>query len=281
MAARQTRAANQPAQPQPTGKGADLGMFENAPNAAPVTPTKSKKGKERQALDVEGLDDVAAFRVLGKVLEQESAGHEARVKENVISMYVDMLIDQGKKPESFLGIGEISSASCEIRKKASNVALSEDTVKLLKQRGIPVDSSVKVPARFIINPDLPQEALAQLANLVKNDPMLSKMAIVLKQPEESISTVSESSIDVLAKTGDRELIESLITEVATFAVGKFMLNGEGIETKVEGSDGEKQSVVTPTAKRSAIEILIRMGVIPMPQATQPRAKGANRGEARE
>lgn len=260
-----------PRQPKPSFPGNPIDaindLFNNAPTVAPITKPKSKKGTEREEVELTGLDKLAAFKVLEKVLEQESAGEAARIREEVVSIFVQRSIDLGKKPDSFVGVGVSSAASCEIRRRGSNMPLDADTAATLEAKGLGacVNKTVKVPERLILNPDLPQDALARLATLVKSDPVLKSQVVVMKQPEEFAYTVSESALDLLAKSGDEEIVAGMIERMATFAVGKFKLDGEAIEAKV-GEGEAKQSLVTPRAKKKAIEILVAMGVLPAPSA---------------
>lgn len=139
--------------------------------------------------------------------------------------------------------------------------LDEETALALQQRGISIEKKVKVPARFIINPEVPQDVLVRLAELVKTDPVLSGQTVVMKQPEEYSYVVGETTIDALAKTGDAEFILDMIEKCATFAVGKFKLDGMDIEATVRNGE-EKQKSVTPGAKAAALKILRSIGVFP-------------------
>lgn len=267
-----TPAPATPRQPAPSGVGVRGAVqafnaadpFGAVPTTAPISPTKKGKGKEREAVEIENLDTLASFKVLEKVLEQEAGLIEANVRQLVIDRYVEAMAENGKKPDSFVGVGEHSSASCEIRRRGSNMPLDEETALALQGRGISVEKKVKVPSRFVINPEIPQDALQRLAELVKTDPVLSQHTVVMKQPEEYTWTTSETTLDALAQTKDAEFILDQLERLATFAVGKFKIDGVDIEAATGQTDeeGHKIKAVTPGAKARAIKHLTRIGVLP-------------------
>lgn len=246
----------QPAQPAQ----AAFNPFASAPKLEKVAPPKAK-GKTRDEVELEGLDILAAFEVIEKVLEQEMGMIKSQVRQEVVDHYVTLMTNLGKKPDSFVGIGENSSASCEIRRRGSNMPMAPETAELLSQRGVSVSKNVKVPRRLVLNPDLPQEMLMKLAQIVQSDPELSKHHVVAEQEEEFSFCASETTLDELAATKDQEFIRSVVEQTATFAVGKFKL--EGIEIESKSKDGDKTSkAVTPTAKSAALAILQKIGVFP-------------------
>lgn len=241
--------------PAPGVAGVGFNPFADAETLATVASPKKSSSKNRDEVEIDGLDKLAAFKVLEKVLESEASLVEAAVRSEVVEKYIEGMMESGRKPDSFLGTGDTSSASCEIRRRGSNMPLDDDTVKSLTAKGIPVDKKVKVPQRYVLNPEASQDALVKLAALVKKDPELSN--IIKIQPEEYSFVTNEATIEMLAKSQDRQLISDMVERVATFAVGKFKIDGAEIEQK---SDGAKS--VTPAAKAQAIAILQKMGVLP-------------------
>jgi hypothetical protein len=234
--------------------------FASAPKVAPVSTPAKKGAKAREEVEIDGMDKLAAFKVLEKTLENEAGLIEQAVRDEVIEEYVSSMVETGKKPDSFVGIGDISSASCEIRRRGSNMPISPETAQALTERGIPVDKKVRVPERLVLNPEMSQEHLIRLAELVKKDPVLSKETVVMAQAEEFSYVTSESTLDMLAKTKDAGLIRQFLSQLATFAVGKFKIEGVEIESSEKNAEGEKIKSVTPAAKAKAIEILKKMGI---------------------
>lgn len=248
--------AEKPAQAEPRM----FNPFANAPKLAPTAPPK-KSGKVRSEVPISNMDKLSAFETLAEVLENEAGMVRAGVKDEVIEEYVDQMIDLGKKPDSFVGVGSISSASCEIRKRGSNMPISPETAQALSDRGIPIDKKVKVPARLVLNPEMSQENLMRLAELVAKDSVLSKEQVVFEQPEEFSFVTSDSTIDMIAKSGDREFIRGFVEQIAVFAIGKFKLGGQDITQTIKNDDGSKTKSVTPEAKRIAVDLLKKMGVL--------------------
>jgi hypothetical protein len=253
-----------PTQPTASGSGVKdaLAMFGNVPTVAKVNKPAAKAGKDREEVELgPELDSLAAFKVMEKVLGEEGGLLQKAVRNRVVEMFRERMIKDGKKPDNFLGVGERSSASCEIRRRGSDIPLDADTAAALESKGIPVDKKVKVPERLILNPELDQTTLMRLAELVKKDPVLKNQVVVMRQEEEYNYIVAESTMDMLAKSGDLELVQQMLEKLATFAVGKFKLDGLDIEA------GEKEKKkVTPEAKAAALQILQDMGVLPAPEA---------------
>jgi hypothetical protein len=273
-----TKAGEEPKQPKPTGVGlkSALDLFNNAPTVEKVEKKKTSK-KEREEVEINDLDKLASFKVLEKVLEEESSGLQARIREEVVNFFAERMSETGQKPDSFVGIGEYATASCEIRRRGSNMPLDPETVERLIGAGLEscINRNVKVPERLILNPNLSQDSLVRLAELVKNDSVLKNEVVVMRQEEEFNFSVSESGLDLIAKSRNAELILSVLEKMATFAIGKFKIDGESIE---QGKDDDK--CVTPNAKKRAIEALISFGVLPQPEvvAVKKRTKKKDSGE---
>lgn len=255
-------------QPKPTGNSVanTLALFGNEPVAPKVFKTKKSKAAPRKEINLgSDFDTLAAFKVFEKLLEQEGKRLRDEKKQDVIEIFTKAAIKYGKKPESFVGTGEVSSASCEIRKRGKNMPLDPEVAELLKDMGIPINETIKVEERIILNPELDQKSLVRLSELIKKDKLLSKEQIMLPQGKEFTYTVADSTIDMLAKK-DLETFQTYIEQVAVFAIGKFKLEGEGIESGVK-----EEKAVTPEAKAMAIAILQDVGVLPAPVPT-PKKK---------
>lgn len=244
-----------------------LNPFEDAPVIAKTNSPSKKKGKERPCVELgDKLDKLAAFKVLEKLLENEAAILNAEVREEVIGKFASDAHEIGRKPDSFVGVGSRSRASCEIRKRGSNMPLSPEVVEQLEQLGIPYSKQVKVEERFVLNPALDQATLGYLAEVIKKDPKLKGKQIIMKQNEEYINTVSDDTIDQMAKKVSVDTMRVLLEKVATFAIGKYSFDGNNIE------DGDKQ--VTTEAKSIALSILQEMGVLPAPAPAVDKKKKA-------
>jgi hypothetical protein len=269
-----TKKVEEPQQPKPVGVGVKsaLDLFNNAPTVEKVEKKKAGK-KEREEVEIDDLDKLASFKVLEKVLEQEAKGLQARIREEVVNFFAERMAETGQTLSSFVGIDDCSTASCEIRRKGSNMPLDPETVERLIGAGLEscINRNVKVPERLILNPNLSQDSLVRLAELVKNDAVLKNEVVVMRQEEEFTCVVSESGLDLIAKSRNAELILSVIEKMATFAIGKFKIDGESIE---QGKDDDK--CVTPNAKKRAIESLISFGVLPQPEVVAVKKKATKK-----
>ena len=237
--------------------------FGNVAEAPKITKSKSK-AKQRDTVDLgDKLDRLAAFKVIEKLLEGEAKLLQADVKDTVVGIFAEQAHETGKKPESFVGMGERAAASCELRRRGSNMPLTPEVAAELDALKIPYDKAVRVPERFVINPAIDQATLMHLASIVKSDPLLKDKNVVMKQAEESSSVVSDATIDALCKSTSVETCKMLLEKVATFAIGKFQFDGAAIEA---------DKTVTESAKAIAIGLLQQMGVLPTPEVIEVAAK---------
>lgn len=249
---------------KPVSAPANINPFASAPEAPKVAkPSKAKR--ERVAVELgDKLDRLAAFKVFHKLIDGEAKILEAEVREDVIARFAETACSTKSRPESFIGTGERATASCEIRRRGSNMPISDEVRADLDHLGIPYDTLDKVPERFIINPEIDQDTLAHLAKIVQTDPKLKGKTIVMKQSQEATHVVSEATIDGLASVTTPETCKALLEKVATFAIGKFNFDGAAIE------GGDKN--VTPEAKAIALSLLQEMGVLPSPEIVKVAAK---------
>lgn len=244
----------EPAKPEQPATPANTNPFGSAKVLAPTAPAKKSKSKSRDEYEITDLDKDAAFQVVKKVLEDEGAIIHEQCRAEAQERYIELMIEMGRKPDSFVGEGERSKASCEMRKRASNLPVDPETVAKLQARGISVEKKVKVQKLYAFNPELSQEKLMEIGEV------LAKAGfgdVVVQQPEESIFVTTDATLDELARTGDRDFIREFVEKVSTISVGKFTIDGNPIEA---GKGAEK--AVTPEAKAAAIEILQKLGVLP-------------------
>ena len=247
--------------------------FESVFGQAPEVVTGAKKTKSgRSEIDLVGLDKVAAMNILVNALEEEAKGELERIKEEITAIFVKQAMASGKRPDSFVGRGKVSSASCELRKKASTSPLSDEMVKILQSNGLEacIDKKVKSSQMYVINQDLPQEVLERLAEVVTRDPDLKNHKIVLNRPEEYSYIVSDSALDLLAKHNDESFAFEVINKISTISCGKFKISG----------DDEGSKSITPYAKQKSLEILIESGVILAPESkvSLPKSKSKRLSE---
>ena len=235
--------------------------------SAPVVGKPSKKKGDREEFDLgDNLDLLASFAVLEKLLKSEAELVKAGIKEAVITHFADEGKAHAKKPDSFVGVGDRSTASCELRRNGSNRPLTPDVLELLDKYGVEYGENEIIPARFVFNPDLDQVTLEHLSKIITTDPVLKDKNIVMRQEEKKTYIVEDKTLDQVAKlpVADQKL---LLEKVATIAIGKFTLD----DAKIEDN-----KTVTVDAKATAISILQGIGVLPKPEvvATKQRTKKA-------
>ena len=241
--------------------------FADAPVMAPIIKAAKSKAKKREEVEIGPmLDKLAAFKVVETMLEAEAKLLRKQVDEITEHEFISQMIESGKKPESFIGVGERAQAMCGFSKKASNVALSAEIIERFDALQIPYEKDVKVPARLVINPDLDQALLQHLAELVKKDPRFKGETVVMMQVEEVKYVVSEDTIATLAGKSE-EVVSELFRSVGTLTVSKFKFDDAEITSK-------HGDVTMPTedAKAVAISLLQDMGVLPKPEVVELKRK---------
>lgn len=233
--ARKTTAAQTPAAP--------VNPFLDAPKVATVTSIDAKKkGKRRDEVEIEGLKKVAALKMVADSIKNEADLRAEQVKAQVVEHYVDLMVESGRKPDSFVGVEDNASASCEIRKRGSNLSISEETAQKLVAVGVSVEKKVKVEQRLVLNPNLGNDELVKIKKVLDSNAETKNMQIVMVQPEEFTYVTTDTTLDELAALRKRELIAELVEAVATFAVGKY---------KIDSAD----------PKADALAILKQLGVL--------------------
>ena len=193
------------------------------------------------------------------MIEGEAGILEAECRDIVIDEFVDQAMESGKKPDSFVGVGIRATTSCEIRRRGSNQPLSAEVLALMDEHKIPYDKKEKVPARFVINPDLDQATLQKLAQLLETHKDFKNEVVVMQQEEEFDCVVSDATIEAVAQLEDRDLCRGLMERIATFAIGKHQFDGASIVA---------DDAVTPQSKAIAIAMLQDIGVLPKPEIVE-------------
>jgi len=256
------------------GKGKDKGkrekepqvpdLFGSAPTAQPVFPTKKSGSSEREVVALgANLDQLAAVKVLISALEGVGGQLEGEMKERAYGIYAQKAISSKKHPSSFVGAGDIATASVEMRRRGSNMPINDtDVINSLKELGVPLTKHVKIPERFTFNNEmLQQEAIRKaISEAFMSHPVLKGIApqLIVKQEEEFSWTTTDSTLQMAAEKLDIQSYQQFVPYLSTLAIGKFQLNGEAITA---GEKGEEKQV-TQTAKATAIGMLQDMGVLP-------------------
>lgn len=190
-----------------------MGLFDTPSIVAPKAKTKAKAKAE---VAIEGLQELAMIDALQKALEGVRASIEGAVKGAALARFVEYIRENGVRPESFKGIEKGASASLELRRKGSNIPLSEGAVAMLNEYGIEPAKEVTTPRLFALNPQYAENAEL----LAKVDAALSGIVpadFIMLQEERSKRTVSEETLaqalKVMQKNHDApaELLSTMTT----------------------------------------------------------------------
>ena len=120
-----------------------LNMFEKA-KSVPVA-VKAVKGKDKEVIVLQGLEDVAVLDTLIKTLSALKDTLREPVTEQMREQFIG-------GAENFDGVEGLATASAQLRKRSVKSALTPDEVQLLIAAKVPVGEAETVPERYIINP---------------------------------------------------------------------------------------------------------------------------------
>lgn len=190
-----------------------MNLFAKATPIA-TTKTAATKGKQKKEIAIAGLEQLAEIDAMMKALEGKKKTLEAQVKASGFSAFMTMCHGTGK-PESFIGVDGIATASVELRKRTSASQLTPDELQLLKDNGIEAFESIQVQEMFGINPKyasdskLLEKVSAAIGKFVPAD-------FIVMQEKQSKQVVSDETIQaVFAK---RNPSEELVRTVTTMAL---------------------------------------------------------------
>jgi len=229
MAKKTTTQAQAPA-------AAAIDLFAPVGPTAVVAEKKGKKSKDKEEVELGvDLDVYAALKVLTDNLATLAATYEENVKNNVIGIFTKSIIETGKRPESFRGTGKVSEASCEIRNKASNYDLGDETVKVLTDNNIPFEQITEQEEVYAFNPAVLADPAVRdaLNRAIQNDPVLKGKSIVVHHPAKVRRVVADNTIAEIAKVKDPAQAESILRRVCNFAVGKCKLGENTMEAALD------------------------------------------------
>lgn len=238
-------------------------IFAAASTIDPFPIKKSSKNKERDTVSYgNDLDLLAAIEIMIKSLK----GVSDQMKEEVRERSFDEFVARGKEtkahPANFIAAGEVSEASIEMRRRGSNIPLSEEIKEELVRLKLPVQENVKIEDRYVFNSELlaNPEIRQAVSEAFSSHPALKNIAGNLIQKQVGVSTcsVSEETLQMAAAKLSAADYRRLLPEMTTLAVGKFTMEGESVES---GGRGENKAV-TPKAKLKALEILQKNGLLP-------------------
>ena len=214
-------------------------LFKTAiavPNPEVIIPSNKGNNKDQLYFGAQ-LDTLAAIRALTKSLEAAGVTTEETIKNATLNAYVDASIKAGKRVANFKGVGDISEASCEVRRKSSRSPLSDLDAAILNENHIPMEKVVvteKIPQRYFFNPAIiADEALAEkITAALSTVKELKGQDIILEQParaEVCNSIVTESAFDAAAKIKNKAVAQKIVSIISTISV-KTTLKTQDFDT---------------------------------------------------
>lgn len=252
-------------------EGPTIDIFASAKSTPQVNTAKSGKGKDRFTIEFgTDLDRLAAIEVLIDSLEGLGGQLKSSLRERAYDEFTEQNTKAKKHNSSFVATGEHAQASVEVRRRGSNMPISDKAVlEQLQAAGVPLEKKIKVPERFVFNNAhlQNQDIRDALQEALLSHPKLKAIAgsLVERQEEEFTWSPSEEALQVAAASLDADVYRNLVPFMTTLAIGKWHLDGEATN---EGK-GEAKTI-TPGAKSAAIGMLQEMGVLP--PATQKKKK---------
>jgi hypothetical protein len=182
-------------------------------NAAVVTQTKPppKKPTVKEVV-IEGMEELAALKQLKKSVDGAIEIKEAAIKLLIKNQFVEDGCRMEMRPPNFKAVEGLGEASCQLRARSINSALSEEEIELFRQHDIPMEEIHSVETCFRFNP----KYTGDMDLLNRIDRQLSRVKDVpddLIEKQEGISrwVAAEGALDALFKKGHiivRQLLES-------------------------------------------------------------------------
>lgn len=246
-----------------------MGMFTNAAVVEEKkTPAKAKK---KDVVQTEGLHYYGALCAVKKATEANIGVVGASIKSEMMGRFIEEGIRIKRKPESYKGEENGTTASLEFRCRGTNSPLSEEERALLDENEIKYDEQVAREETFIINPDYAdlsdpknaemlakvEEALSSIglpANFIMRQQKLSKHVVTDETIEQVFSlttteVVTEGKKKVTKNVPDRARIAALVPMVAVLGikptlaadVDPFLVVDEILNPKPEAEEGEGET----------------------------------------
>lgn len=183
--------------------------------------TVAAKKKEKLEVQMTDLDALSAIVALEKALKGMSAALMSSVKGQMLTKYVELGVDLGAKPDSFRGVAEKSSASCELRKRSTRSPLTEDEVKVLDTYDIPY---TKTEADvFYFNPKVldSESAMAKISAALAGVDLTADIGanegVILHKANNAMS-ITDESVTKAFQVKSEKILEILLPIVGTLAV---------------------------------------------------------------
>ncbi|MFA5489461.1 MAG: hypothetical protein WC284_09610, partial [Candidimonas sp.] len=147
------------------------------------------------------------------------ASHENDVKSSMLDIFVNLTVEQKKRPSNFLGIDDHSQASCEMRKRPTNQLLTDDECSLLDKVGVPYQTTQILEPHYAFNDKL--FATLTEKQIEKIDEAIKKAGVdglIVKLTSHPKKTVSDDTINAIfdgEKIGTNKRLLKLLLPLVT------------------------------------------------------------------
>lgn len=205
-------------------KEKQLNVFDKAPISE--LPTEDKVVSKRKEIWVDGLDEYAAISVLIDSLNSISTMYGNQIKTQALEEFSKEMMEIKKRPDNFKGVGQVSEASIEMRRRSSNSYLKHDEIDLFTKYGIPMEEEIikeDLEERYFFNPDIlsSQEIAQKISDKLLEIPELKDKKVIMRQVKREGSVkkkVCDKSFDAIAQIENIDLVRRLLQLVSTLSI---------------------------------------------------------------
>jgi hypothetical protein len=188
-------------------------------NAAPSKPATKKSGA-KATVNIEGLKALAALDTMIKALEAAKSLFDTSIKDGPMT---DFFVEQGRAlkraPESFTGVEDEATASCQFKAKGSNTTLPDEVAERFDALKVRYETVHDVPATAMINPAhaADEKLAAKLIKFIqKNDEYPADYLVIQEGRSRKVAT-EDSMVDVFSLAREEDTRE-LLKMVGTLAI---------------------------------------------------------------
>ena len=225
--------------------------------SAVIAPPKEKKAAKDKKVEIRigtDLDLLAAADALQKTLKTVAEVHATDVKALMAKHFSHEGVLLGRRPENFRGLGDKSSASCQLKQRDSRRVLVAEEIEYLKKAGVAMEEKVTQEEAFLFNQDVLADPVLRakisaafalidfggLNPLVKQERIVSMIAN--DQSLETAYAAAKTQADAAKTDTEKKAAEAEAEKLAAL-VGTF-----SITPKFDGS------------LQDAMQVLIAAGV---------------------
>jgi len=210
---------------KPTAAETAAAIAEMFEEAAPTPRKKKTAATDRDVIEVENLQVLAATKRVIAAMESIYDDEYDSAKAVLMDHFMDQLVHTGQKPVSINA--ECGESSATIVFVASAHA-KPTTAELMEANDVPFERRESIPARLVINPAIvdDQELLGKLANALKTLDEFQGMKIIQRQDAVWKVGVTDDSFAAVAKIKDDATRAKIFQDISGMQLKKPCFNAE-------------------------------------------------------